>query len=569
MGRGEPQGSGGFIRRLEFPSIEPMLGNYDARYCMDTRSINIALIRAVCEVAQGAIGPNAMNKLFSGTGVVTSDGLTLLKEMRFRASQPVVKLLLSALEVQDKEAGDGTTRMLLLVGSMLEEAERLIKSRVHPSRVVAGFSEAASETVRFLEGISKKVLGMRDLIDVATTAGAGKHLAESRPVLVSDVVDGVCAVTEVRSGRRVVDREALAVEAIEGSSSTESFLLKGTLIHGRRAHPEMPQRIEEARLGIVDFPLDLFNKPAYASKIPHVKVVSVAGVSDFWDFQRARDLLEERVEAITRCGADVVVCKRGIGDLGISMLAKRGLLAIERVTRELDIFRLSKATGAKVVGDPITLLENDLGSARLVEEREVAGRRAIFFEGCKSPKAVTLVIHGVNASSLGTHRRCAETIIGAVASAVEADSILPGGGAAEAAASRFLRGRAFDFSSKKQLIYQGFADALMIVPSTLAKTTGADFIQLIADLLNSQEMGHVFGIDVKSRRVANVYELGIVDPLRVVSGAISNASDFVTQLLDIDCLLKAKPTRAEEEGEEHNHHGGMTEAAKGDDVSSK
>lgn len=544
------QVSVGFVQRPAFLGVDALLGRKAQGYDANSRSINIKVVRAVCEVAEGAIGPYAMNKLLSGTGVITSDGLTLVKEMRFRTDQPVVNLLLRALDVQDREAGDGSTRMLLLVGGLLDEAEKLMEKHVHPSRVSQWFEEAALEATEFLAGMAKRAEGPEDQLGVAITASAGKFLSEAKQGLVSEIVRGVRIVTEARGGRKVVDREALSIEVVDSGNATDSFLLRGCLVWGGRAHPEMPKTVKNPKVAIVDFPLDCFNKPGYASRMPLCRVESVARIGGLQEVEEERvKLLRERIDAIAKSRADVVVCKRGVGDLGISMLARRGLFAMERVMREVEVLRLSKTTGAKIMADPINITSSDLGIASLVEEREFAGKRAVFFENRRNARAATLVIFGVNAASAGVNKRSAETAVGAVTSVVECSRVVPGGGGAEAAASRFLKSRALEFSSKKQLVYESFATALMVIPAQIAKSTGTDAIRLVSDLIRCHETGDVFGIDAISKGVADMYKRRIIDPLRVASGAIRNASDFVCQLLDVDLTLNA-PRDAPKEGEE-------------------
>jgi chaperonin GroEL (HSP60 family) len=540
----------GFIQRPAFPRVDALLKRKTVRYHADSRSINIKVIRAVCEVANGAIGPYAMNKLLSGTGIVTSDGLTLVKEMRFRMDQPVVNLLLRALEVQDREAGDGSTRMLLLVGGLLDEAERLMEKHVHPSRISQWFGEAASEATDFLAGMAKRAEGFEDLLGVAATASAGMLLAEARQGLVSEIVKGVRIVTEARGCRKVVDREALSIEIVDSGNAADSFLLRGCLVWGGRAHPEMPKTVKNPKVAIVDFPLDCFNKPAYASRIPLCRVELIAHIGGLQEIEKERvKLLGEMIDAIAKSHADVVVCKRGIGDIGISMLARRGLFAMERVMREVEILRLSKTTGAKIIADPINITSSDLGTASLVEEREFAGKHAVFFENRRNARAATLVIFGVNAACASVNKRSAETAVGAVTSVVECSRVVPGGGGAEAAVSRFLRSRALKFSSKKQLVYESFATALMVIPTQIAKSTGTDTIRLVSDLIRCHETGDSFGIDATNKGIADMYKRRIVDPLRVASCAIRNASDFACQLLDVDLTLK-EPRDAPKEAEE-------------------
>jgi chaperonin GroEL (HSP60 family) len=513
--------------------------------------MNLGILRAVCEVSQGALGPNAMHKLFSGSGSITTDGLTLVREMKFREGQPIVDYLLRALESQNREAGDGTTRMLILVGALLEAADRLIKQSLHPSRIAEGFKEAASDAIAYIEATSRKAEGIEDLAIVAETALSGKISTVSLPGLSRELANGMARIAKIAGGGSAVKRDALAFELLEASLPGRQAVLNGVVLHARRGHPSAPARVANAKVALIDYPLDVFNKPAYASRIPHGKVESEAHVGEYAEFSRkSKEQLEALIAAIVASGANTVICKRGMGNLAMSMLARHGIFPVEKITREADVRRLILATGGEVVGNPSGLSSKDLGRAVLVEEVATQNGRLVLIDGGFSSRAITILINGVSAQTRVACQRGIETTAGAIASAIDCKRVVAGGGATEAAASRHLSSLSFSFRSKKQLAYQGFAEALMSIPRNLAETMGLHPLDLLSILSNSTDPQ--LGIYVAGKTVCDTYLKGIVDPLKVVSSYISNATDVSAQILGVDMLLVKPPEKGGAEGK--NHH---------------
>jgi chaperonin GroEL (HSP60 family) len=516
-------------------------------------TLNLGVIRAVCEVGQGGLGPNAMHKLFSGTGSITTDGLTLLREMKFRSSQPIVNYLLRALESQDREAGDGTTRMLILIGALLESADQLIKKNLHPSRIAEGFREAASDTAVYLGSISRRVEGIDGLTAIVMTALAGKIIPAtvSTHLLSRELAHEVVRISQMSGGGAAAKREALAIEPLDASLPGQQTIFSGVLLHAKRGHPRAPKKVNNAKVAIIDYPIDVFNKPNFASRIPHGKVESEASMAEYASFEKSRARqLESLVASIEASGANTVICKRGLGDLAMSMLADRGIFPVEKIGREADIRRLSLATGANLVANPGSLQREDLGWAAFVEEVTVPNGRIVLVDGGADSKAMTVFINGVGQQTRDASKRGIETAEGAICSAFDCRRAVAGGGAAEAAASRHLSSISLTFRSKKQLIYQGFAEALMSIPRNLAETTGLRQFDLVSSLGNSTNP-HL-GIDVVGKAVCDTYMKGIVDPLKVVSCYIANAADFAALILSVDILLAKPPEK--EEADDRDHH---------------
>jgi len=513
-------------------------------------ALNVDIIRAVCEVAHGALGPNAMHKLFSPTGNIATDGLSLVKEMKFRADQPIVNSLLKALESQDREVGDGTTRMLIFLGALLEAADNLMKQGLNPSRIAEGFREAASDAVADFSAHSFRVEGIGHLVMVAETALSGK--ASVDPNLPRDLALSMADLAEAACGGSLVRRDTVAYELLEASLSGRHAVFKGVLLHARRGHPSAPAKIANAKVAIIDYPLDVFNKPAFASRVPHGMVESVARVGEQIKFsKKSQEQVETLVESIIASGADVVICKRGMGNLAMSLLARRGIIPIEKINREEYIRRLILATGANAVGNPSSISVKDLGIAALIEEVDTPSGHVVLVDGGTSSRTITVLVHTASAHAREACKRGVETAVGAISSTIDCRRAVSGGGAAEAAASRHLSSRSFSFRSTKQLIYRGFAEALLAIPRNLAETTGLDPFDIVSSLNSSDEL--CLGIDVPEKSVCDTRKKGIVDPLKVATCYISYATDFAALILGVDMLLKKPPEKGMDERRGQRH----------------
>jgi chaperonin GroEL (HSP60 family) len=520
--------------------------------------LNAGVIRAVCEVARGALGPNAMHKLFSPTGNITTDGLTLVREMKFRIDQPMVNILLKALESHDREAGDGTTRMLIFLGGLLEASDLLIKQGIHPSRIAEGYRDAVSDAITNLSAQSFRAT-KADYAKVAETALSGK--ASLAPCLSSELARGMERLAKFAGSGPMATRGAVAYEPLEASLPGQQAVFNGVILHVRRGHPSAPRRIINAKVAMIDYPLDVFYKPAYASRIPHGNVESTASVGEREEFsRRAREQLERLISIIGSSGADAVFCKRGMGNIAMSLLANRGIFPVEKIAREDHIRRLILATGANPVGNPSTISSKDLGKSKLIEEIATPSGHIVRVDGGPSSGTMTIFIRGTGTYAREAAKRGVETAVGAISSLIDCNRMVAGGGAAEAMASRHLSSTSLRFSSKKQLIYQGFSHALMAIPRNLAETARLDPTEAASRLSSSDDP--YLGIDVQEKSICNTHGKGIVDPLKVVSCYISNATDFAALILGVDMMLRKPPERAADESiskhkneELHRHSG--------------
>ncbi|MFP3283524.1 MAG: thermosome subunit beta, partial [Nitrososphaeria archaeon] len=351
---------------------------------------NIEAAKVVAEIVRTSLGPRGMDKMLVdslGDVTITNDGATMLKQMDVQ--HPAAKLLVEIAKATDAEVGDGTTTSVVLAGALLTKAQELIDNDVHPTVVVDGYRKASEKAVEILENIAIKVrpTDREWLRKVALTAMASKVVAQDADYLSNLVLDAILQVAEKRDGGYKVDIDSAKVEKKPGGSITDTVFVKGIVIDKEVVHGGMPKKVENAKIALINAPLEI-EKPEISAEI---RISDPTKMKAFLD-EEAR-ILHEMVQKVKAAGANVVFCQKGIDDLAQHYLAKEGILAVRRV-KESDMTRLAKATGGRIVTNIDELTSNDLGYAGLVEERKIEEDKWVFVEGCKDPKAVTILVRG-------------------------------------------------------------------------------------------------------------------------------------------------------------------------------
>ncbi|MCD6348016.1 MAG: thermosome subunit, partial [Candidatus Korarchaeota archaeon] len=368
---------------------------------------------------------------------------------------------------------------------------------------------------------------------VAKIAMSSKSVRVVQDYLADLVVDAALQVVEERDGKRVVDLDNIKLEKKEGGSLLDTKLIRGIVIDKEVVHPRMPRRIEYAKIALIESALEI-KKPELTSKI---RVTSPAQVKEFLD--QEKQMLAELVEKIAAAGANVVFCQKGIDDVAQHFLAKHGILAVRRV-RKSDMEKLAKATGAKIVVNVKEISEKDLGYAELVEERRVGEDKMVFVEGCKDPRAVSILIRGGEKQVIDEAERNLHDALSVVRNVIEDEKIVVGAGAAWIDLVLKLRDYAVQLGGKEQNVVDKFAEALESIPKTLIENAGHDPIVKLAELRKAHAEGKKeYGFNIYTGEIENMHEKDIIEPERVVRRAIESASEFATTILKIDDIIAA------------------------------
>ncbi|WP_396276094.1 thermosome subunit beta [Haloarcula sp. 1CSR25-25] len=496
---------------------------------------NISAARAVAESVRSTLGPKGMDKMLvssMGDVTVTNDGVTILKEMDI--DNPTASMIVEVAETQEDEAGDGTTSAVAIAGELLKNAEDLLEQDIHPTAIIKGFNMAATRAKDELDDIATEVDPDDEelLKKVAETSMTGKGAELNKELLAQLIVDAVNAVTvEAEDGSVIADLEYLNLETQTGSSAGNSELLEGAVIDKDPVHEEMPTNVEDADIMLVDTAIELDETEVDAQ----LSVDDPSQLQNFLD--KEEEQLKQMVDQIADTGADVVFCQKGIDDMAQHYLAEKGILAVRRAKKS-DIEFLKEVLGANVVSDLASATAADLGHGSVTRD-EAEG--LFYVEGSgDEAHGVTLLLRGSTDHVVDELERGVQDALDVVASTVANGSVLGGGGAPEVEVARRLRDYADSVEGREQLAIESFADALEIIPRTLAENAGLDSIDTLVDLRAAHEDGDVSaGLNVFSGDVENTLDTGVVEPTHAKRQAISSAAEAANLVLKIDDIIAA------------------------------
>jgi len=531
----------------------------------DAQLRNIMAAKAVAESVRTTLGPKGMDKMLVdsiGDVTITNDGATILKEMEIE--HPAAKMIVEVAKTQEDEVGDGTTTAVILAGELLKKSEELIEQDIHPTMIIKGYRMAKTKALELLEGMGTKLkskgarLDLKDdklLEKIAMTAMTGKGSEAAKENLAEKAVKAVELVSVGSSG--IVDKDDIKIEKKQGGSLDDTKLIQGVVIDKEVVHPNMPKRLplntEPVKIALLDCELEVKDTETSAE----IRITSPEQMQAFLD-QEAK-MLKDMVEKVAKSGCNVLICQKGIDDLAQHYLAKKGIMAARRVKRS-DMEKLAKATNARIVSSVDELTGNELGFAGLVEERKVAGEQMIFVEKCNNPKSVSILIRGGTEHVVDEAYRAMEDAVLGVISAVELGHVVTGGGATEIELARQLRKWAESVGGREQLAINAFAEAVEIVPRTLAESTGADTIDILVSLRSAHDQGQVdYGVDVLNGKIADMKDLGVVEPLKIKTQAIKSATEAATMVLRVDDVIMSKSGGMPKGGMPHGMDGGMPE----------
>ncbi len=500
----------------------------------EAQRMNIMAGKALAETIRTTLGPKGMDKmLVDGLGdiVVTNDGVTILKEMDIE--HPAAKMLVEVAKTQEDEVGDGTTTAVIIAGELLKKAEDLLEMEIHPTVISAGYRKAAAKAQEILESISIGASDTETLQSIAMTAMTGKGTEKARKPLADLIVKAVQMVEE----DGVVDKDHININRIQGATVEESQIVNGVVIDKGRLDPSMPKKVEDARIALLKFPIEVKSLETDAK----IKLTDPSQMAAF--IEQEEKMIRDMVDKVIDSGANVLFCQKGIDDLAQHYLARAGILAVKRV-RKSDIERLEKATGARVATNLDDLNNEDLGIAGQVYEKKIFDEILLFVEDCIDPKAVSIILRGSTKHVAEEVERAVDDAIGVVAATLEDGQVVAGGGAPEIAIARGLKEYADTISGREQLAIGAFASALEVVPKTLAENAGLDSIDALVDLRAAHEKSPYMGLNVFTGDVTDMKEAGVIEPKRVKKQAIQSAAEAAEMILRIDDMIAS--TRSSE-----------------------
>ena len=508
----------------------------------DAQRNNIMAARIIAEVLRTTLGPRGMDKMLIdslGDITITNDGAAILDEID--VEHPAAKMMVEIAKTQDDMVGDGTTTAVILAGELLRKAEELLNQNIHPTVIVGGYRKAVQKAVEALDKVGTTVdpKDRATLKKVAITSMGSKAVGAARDHLAEIAIDAVKQIAEQRGEKRIADIDHIQIIKKEGKSLFDTQLVRGIIIDKEVVHASMPKRVENAKIALLDCPLEV-EKTEFNAEI---RISDPTKIKAFLD--KETRMLKEMVEKIKVSGAKVLFCQKGIDDMAQHFLAKEGVITARRV-KQSDMEKLARATGGRVITNLDDLKNTDLGKAGLVEERKVGEDKMIFVEKCKDPHSVAVLIRAGLERMVDEAERAMNDALSVVADVIEYNKIVAGGGAIEAEIAKVLRSYATKVGGREQLAIEAFADSIEIVPKTLAENAGLESIDILVGLRAAHEKakGHLMGVDVFTGKIVDMNKNGVVEPLKVKEQAMKSASEVASMIIRIDDVIAATKPKA-------------------------
>lgn len=540
----------------------------------EVRRSNLLAAKAVSDAVRTSLGPKGMDKMIqtsNGEVVITNDGATILKHMA--VMHPAARMLVELSQAQDVEAGDGTTSVVVVAGSLLGAAEKMLNKGIHPTIIAESFQKAAAKAVEFLTEISTPVeLNDREsLLRAASTSLNSKIVSQYSSVLAPIAVDAVTRLVTPGSSSAAAAAKANAIttsssmgSGAEGAATTsrasrsadaqdnvdlrdirivkkvggtiddtelvEGLVLAQNVISGSGG----PTRIEKAKIAVCQFQLSS-PKPDMDNQIV---------VNDYRQMDKI--LKEERQYLLNMCkkikktGCNVLLIQKSIlrdavNELALHFLAKLKILVVKDVERD-EIEFVSKTLGAKPIADIEAFTEDKLASADLIDEVQQNGSRVVKITGIKNMgRTVSILCTGANSLVLEESERSLHDALCVVRCLVKKKALIAGGGAPEVHVSRLLSQYSQTLKGMEAYCFQAYAEALEVIPTTLAENAGLNPISIVTELRNRHALGErTAGINVRKGQITNILEENVLQPLLVNTSAIELATETVSLLLRID-----------------------------------
>ena len=499
---------------------------------------NIMAAQVVSEVLKTTLGPRGMDKMLIdslGDITITNDGATILKEMD--VEHPAAKMMIEIAKTQDDMVGDGTTTVVVLAGELLKKAEELLDQNVHPMMLVAGYRKAAQKAIEIIakNAVAIDVEDQKMMMKVALTSMGSKAMGAAKEHFAEIAIEAVKQVAQMHAEKMIADIDNIQLVKKTGKSLIETQLVRGIIVDKEVVHPGMPRKIENAKIALLDLALEI-EKTEISAEI-HIRQPNQ--MKAFLDQEDST--LKEMVTKIKASGADIVFCQKGIDDMVQHYLSQVGIMAARRV-KESDMEKLARATGGRVSSNLNELKAADLGFAGLVEERKIGDDKMIFVEKCKDPHSVAILIRAGLERMVDEAERVIIDALSVISDVTENNKIVAGGGAIEIEIAKGLRNYSTKVGGRQQLAVEAFADAVEVIPRTLAENGGLEAIDILIELrqVHDKEGGKFIGINVFTGKLQNSIENGVIEPIVVKEQAIKSAAESAAMILRVDDIITAK-----------------------------
>lgn len=529
----------------------------------DARRLNLFACKLISNLIKNSFGPGGKEKMFIdiiGEITLTKKGATFLRKID--VEHPAAKILIEASNAVDNEVADGTTSVVLIAGGLMERADQLLQRGISPVVISNGYIKGLEISLQVLDEISEESTDfnvielMRNLANTCLgTKITSYSLNDQSNSLADLVIEAIYTLTNRFS--KDFDDYDIKIEEKSGNMS-DTQLIKGVVIDKTFDNHSINKKIENAKILLIDDDLEpkrtKINAEIIGNSYNHMQGFLIA----------ESEIVKEKIKNIIKSGANIVVSRKGISIGASYYLAKENILSIKRV-KENDLLWLEKASGAKIVNDIDKKdLSSFLGFAGEIYDKIVGEDRMIFFDECKDPQSVTILLRG-NSKMVRDecHKSCLQAI-GIIKDFIKKKRIVGGGGSCEAIVASKIRQISYTVNNKEQIVLQKFAEALEDIPIIIAKNSGMDIIDVQAELRSKLKDIHKnkkinwYGINADKRSVEKTFP-NIIEPILVKEQVLKTAVEVTILLLSVDDVLMAKQsmnTHTHDDGTVHSHEGG-------------
>lgn len=544
-------------------------------YGTDAMRYNLLAARLIADLVKGFLGPRGLEKMFIdilGEVTVTKDGATFLRKID--VEHPAAKVIIEASNTVDNIVGDGTTSVVIFAGALVEKAQGLLEMGISPALISDGYHDALQMAIEIIRKIARKSTNydrriMKYLVDTCLGSKAISHFTEEIEIP-NLVVEGVCRIANF--SKNYLDVDDIKIEEKIGNCS-EIQLIEGTVIDKTIDESSMPRVIENAQILLLDNDIQDERTKTDAE----IRISAPTQVKQFLD-NKTSNLLQ-KIQYVLNSGANVIFSRGGIDPLALNHFAKNRILTVRRV-KENDLLWLAKATGAKVVRDFDTISRADIGYAAKVYEKMVGDDKMVFVNGCRNPKSITFLLRANSKKILDEFHRSVLDCIYVLRNFITEPKFVPGGGAVELFIAQLIKDRSYIYSGREQIVIQKFAEALEVIPLTIAKNAGMNTmdigthlrekvhsqIQLMKKRIWKSEYQYNnhhdwYGINAVERKIDNMMDLHVMEPQMVKEQILITATEVIILLMRVDDILMKKPVNIH--GHTHTHIDGTTHSHKG------
>ena len=562
----------------------------------EARRYNLLAAKLIAEIVSNCLGPRGLEKMFTdilGEVTITKDGSTILRKID--VDHPAAKLLIEASNAVDNEVGDGTTSVVVLGGALTKKTEELLDMGISPATIIDGYVSSMEIALDALNELSQ-ACDNRDrdiMLKLATTCLQCKLLSYDNAHIAKLVVDAASAIADFSN--KAIEPDDIKIEEKPGNIS-DIQLVRGIVIDKTIDSHSMPKMIKNAKIMLIDDELE----GKRTKREAEIQITSPIDIQSYK--QQEMQMVRSKIQHIIDSGANVVISRKGINTFAQQILTQAGIISVRRV-KENDLLWLAKATGASISeklshetdrnddkhnhnhdsnhhdhdshkheytqhrhNNTLHYHHEDidikLGHAEQVYERFVGDDKMVFIEGCRDPKAVTLLLRANSKEILDECHRSVLDAINVLKDFITKPAIVAGGGSTEMAIARILKTKASDMADRKQIVIQKFAEALEEIPLTIARNAGMNVIDTLAELRSKHSIDAgdavFYGVDAIERTIDVMFPT-IIEPSIVKEQIIKTAVEVTNMLIRVDDVLMAKPTiftHTHTDGTEHSHAGG-------------